>query len=208
MVVGSGVAPGTFITALGSGNGGTGTYVVNLSQTVGSESLVCAVGGVRLAPNSLYVAAYGGSAQSIAQAIWNKKSPGCNYNGNTTATIVDTVDYSPPYPTYTVTFETPTPTPILFAISMQSNIGVPSNAATLIQNAVISAFNGEDGGPRARIGSFLFASRFYSGIASLGSWATIYSIQLGISAANQNSVLMRIDQVPTLSASNIVVTIS
>lgn len=42
-VYGAGVAPGTAITAFGSGSGGTGTYTVNVSQTVGSESL--AIGG-------------------------------------------------------------------------------------------------------------------------------------------------------------------
>lgn len=38
-VAGSGVTAGTVITALGSGTGGTGTYTVNNSQTVGSEAL-------------------------------------------------------------------------------------------------------------------------------------------------------------------------
>lgn len=38
-VFGTGVLPNTVITALGSGVGGTGTYTVNQSQTVGSETL-------------------------------------------------------------------------------------------------------------------------------------------------------------------------
>jgi hypothetical protein len=38
-VSGSGVTSGTKITALGSGSGGTGTYTVDNSQTVGSESM-------------------------------------------------------------------------------------------------------------------------------------------------------------------------
>lgn len=38
-VVGSGVAAGTIITALGTGTGGAGTYIVNNSQSVGSESM-------------------------------------------------------------------------------------------------------------------------------------------------------------------------
>ena len=36
-------------------------------------------GGITLPPNSLYVAAYGGSAGAIANAIWTKKSLGCSY---------------------------------------------------------------------------------------------------------------------------------
>jgi hypothetical protein len=38
-VSGSGVTAGTTITALGTGTGGAGTYIVNLTQTVGSEAI-------------------------------------------------------------------------------------------------------------------------------------------------------------------------
>jgi hypothetical protein len=212
MVSGAGVAVSTVITALGTGTGGTGTYILNNSQTVGSESLTSAFGGVQLAANSLYVAAYGGSAQAIGQAIFNKIGPGCNMNGNTTVTVVDpgttANPYLPPYPTYQMQFNIPTATPVLFSIAMQNNAGVPSNAVTLVQNAVIASFNGQDGGPKARIGSWLFASRYMANIQALGSWAAIYEIQLGISSANLFSLLMQINQVPTLSASNISVTFS
>ena len=58
-----------------------------------------------------------------------------------------------------------------------------SNALTLIQNAIVSAFAGADGGPRAKIGSTVFASRYYAGVIALGSWAQIVDIQLGVSGA-------------------------
>jgi hypothetical protein len=203
-VTGAGIAQGTIITALGTGTGGIGTYIVNVSQLILSEALTCAVGGVPLVPNSIYVAAYGGSAPAIAQAIWSKKSPGCNYNGNTTETVVDpgttAQPYNQPYPSYQVTFQIPTPTPVLFAISMKNNSGVPSNAIALVQAAVAQSFVGADGGTRARIGSYIFASRFYANITALGAWAEIFSILLGVGTANQNSVLMQIDQEPTLGA--------
>jgi Baseplate J-like protein len=206
IVTGTGVAQGTTITAFVSGSGGTGTYTVDISQSVGSETLHCSVGGFLLAPHSLYVGAYGGAAQDIANAIWTKKSPGCNYNGNTTETVVDS-SYSLPQPSYSVTFQTLIPTTILFAVSMASNSLVPTDVITQVQTSIISAFTGADGGTRARSGSRIFASRFYAGIAALGSWAEIISIQLGVGTANQNSVLMRIDQIPTTSASNIAVAV-
>jgi len=49
----------------------------------------------------------------------------------------------------------------------------------LVQNAIIGAFAGADGGPRASIGTTLYASRFYAPVASLGSWAQIISIEIG-----------------------------
>lgn len=39
LVGGSGVTAGTYLTAFGTGTGGAGTYIVNLTQTVSSESI-------------------------------------------------------------------------------------------------------------------------------------------------------------------------
>lgn len=136
--------------------------------------------GVTLAANSLYVCVAGGDPQAVAQAIWEKKAPGCAYSGNTTETVTDTNSgYSPPYPTYSVTFETAVSQPILFAVTLKSSSSVPSNALTLVQNAIIGAFAGTDGGPRARIGSGIFASRYYTPVSALGTWAQIVSIVIG-----------------------------
>lgn len=145
-------------------------------------------GGVTLAPNSLYVCVAGGLAADIAQAIWTKKNPGCGYTGNTTVTVTDTNSgYSPPLPTYTVTYETPTEEAVAFTVTLKNNSGVPANAAALIQAAVQAAFLGQDGGTRARIGSEIFASRFYAGVALLGMWAQIISITVGTNATPTTS---------------------
>jgi len=199
MIQGTSVVAGTTITALGTGTGGTGTYTVSIPQTVASTAISADVAGVTLAPHSIYVSAYGGNALDVGTAIWTKKSPGCAYNGNTTVTVTDPNPLYTNPPSYGVTFMVPTPTAVSFTVNMQASAAVPSNANALIRAAVTAAFTGTDGGDRARIGGSIFASRFYAGIASLGSWARIVSIQLGIGAANQNSLQMRADQVPTIS---------
>ena len=202
MVVGAGVTAGTYIVS-GSGT----SWVVNYTQSAGAEAMISAIGGVQLAPHSIYAAVYGGAQLDVATAIWSKKGSGCAYNGNTTTTVYDTsFPYTAPYPPYTVTFETPTPTPILFAIKMQQNAILPADATVQIQNAIIAAFNGTTGGAKARIGSNIFHSQFYSALFALGAWAIPIEILIGITAANQTSVMTRIDQVPTISASNIAVT--
>lgn len=209
MVNGTSVVSGTQITEPVSGTGGAGTYNLNIAQTVSSEAMSSAIGGVRLVPNSIYVAAYGGASADVGAAILRKKNPGCNYNGNTVVTVQDTNPaYTAGFPSYEVVYEIPTATPVKFAVSMQSNGGVPSDAPAQIKAAIVAAFNGTDGGLRARIAAPIFASRFYAGVAALGTWAQVYAIQLGIDAANQNSVLMRMDQVPTLALTDIVVTFS
>ena len=131
-------------------------------------------------PHSLYVCTSGGNPNAIAYAIWSKKAPGCGYNGNTTVTVYDTNSgYTQPYPAYSVSFQTAIALPISFDVTITNTTNVPANASTLVKNAIISAFAGNDGGQPARIGTTLFASRFYSTIAALGTWAQIISIKVG-----------------------------
>ena len=167
------VAAGTTISS-GSGV----AWTVNNAQTVASTTLN--LGGVILAPNSVYVAALGGTDADVAQAIWLKKPPGCALDGNTSVTVYDAnVQYAPPGVPYVVTFERPPPLPFLVSVVIANSPLVPSNATALIQAAIIAAFAGADGGPRARIGSAVLASRFYAGLIALGSWAEIVSLLLG-----------------------------
>jgi hypothetical protein len=139
------------------------------------------VQGVTIPANAVYVAAVGGTSSDVARAIWTKKAPGAPYYaGNTTVSIQDTSPgYNPPYPTYSVIYEVPAGLTIWCAVNIKNSMAVPSNATTLIQNAIIAAFAGTDGGSPATIGGTVFASRFYAGIASLGSWAVIVSLFLG-----------------------------
>lgn len=138
------------------------------------------IGGVSLVAKSLYVAAVGGDAQAIGDAIWSKKAPGCDYNGNTTVTVVDdNPAYSPPLPSYAVKFQRPNSLDILFAINIVNGSLVPSDAVTQIQNAIIAAFAGSDGGARARIGSTIYATRYMAPLTALGAWLQIVTLKIG-----------------------------
>lgn len=139
------------------------------------------IGGSTLAAHSLYVAVVGGDQNAVAKAIWTKKAPGCDMNGNTTVTVYDDVNYEPPYPSYSVKFEVPSSLPIVFAVNIVNSAQVPANAQELVAAAIIEAFAGSDGGSRARIGSTLYASRYYGPVATLGAWAQILSLQIGSS---------------------------
>ncbi len=153
----------------------TDAYVID-----NSTSSPVTTGGVTIAANSIYVCVAGGDAQTICNTIWTKKPPGCGMAGNTTETVYDSSSgYSTPYPSYQITFQTPTNAAICMNVTIANSAQVPSNGAALIQAAVQSAFLGEDGGLRARIGSIIYASRYYAGIASLGTWAQIVNVQIG-----------------------------
>lgn len=136
------------------------------------------IGGQTLIAHSLYVAVAGGAAQQVAQAIWTKKDPGCAYNGNTTETVVDPNPVYNNPPSYSVTFEIPAALPIYFSVIMAA-AGAPANALALVQAAITNAFSGEDGGSRARIGSIIYALRFYAGLAAAWPNAQVIAIQIG-----------------------------
>jgi len=211
MVIGAGIEQGTFISSLGTGTGGTGTYNLNLTHTIGAPTtFVVAQGGVRLKAHSIYFAVYGGLAQSIGNAIWLKKSPGCDYNGNTTVTVTDSGNgtYQLPYPSYTVLFQIPAPVAIKFAITMATNAQVPNDAIAQVRDAVLATFNGSSGTSRARIGAEIYHSSYYSAIFALGQWVQIFEILVGVGTANRTSVLIGIHQVPTLTSTDISVTFS
>lgn len=162
-----------------------------------------------MAAHSITVSVAGGAAANIATAIWNKKSQGCNYNGNTSAVVEDTSGYNVPYPSYTVTWLTPTSTSVYFAVQIANNPALPSNIITLIQNAIIAAFDGQDGGSRARIGSTIYSGRYYSGVSATDPNVQILSILMGTATGDRThtSIAFGIDQLPSLSSANISVTL-
>lgn len=181
--------------------------VLDAYVTENSAAAARTLAGVSIPPHTLYVAVVGGTDADVARAIWSKKNPGCDYYGNTTVTVQDTGSgYLIPYPEYDVTFQRPDPLPIYIDVELATNTGVPADAELQVQAVVLTAFNGQDGGTRARIGATLFASRFYAGIAALGNWVQIVSVNVG-TAPNPFSdrTTVDMDQVPTLDANNITV---
>lgn len=179
-------------------------YVVD--NSTGSSATI---GGVSIAAHSLYVAVVGGSDEDVARAIWLKKPPGCDYTGTTTVTVQDTGSgYVPPYPSYDVKFTRPTATPIYMTVQLTDGGDVPSDVISQVRDAITNAFVGGDGGTRAGIGSTVYASRYYSAVGLLGSWARIVSIKVGTTSPGAaDDVSLNINQVPTLSANNITVTL-
>jgi hypothetical protein len=198
---------GMLSSILGSVLGVAG--VLDAYVTENSTNAAATIGGISVAANSVYIAAVGGADADVATAIFKKKAPGCSYTpGNTSVTVPDSNSgYSPPVPTYVVQFTRPTALDIKFSVFIVNTTAVPSTALAQIQAAILSAFAGGDGGPRARIGSTVYASRYYGPIAALGSWAQIVRIEVGTGGALGDSVPTTIAQVPTTSAPDITMTL-
>lgn len=175
------------------------------------ETVLYGVTDYPLLPHSVYVAVVGGLDSEIAQAIWTKKDVGCDYNGNTSVSVSDDSGYSYPRPTYTVKFERPDELPVKFVVEIVDNPSLPHDIEDQVKSAVISRFNGTDGTYRERMGSTIFASRYYSAVAAIDSSVAVIAITISASdppSPGSNLVYVGIDQRPTLSASDIGVTLS
>ena len=183
IISGYGVSYGTTITG-GSGS----SWTVNISHTVASATAM-QLGGVSIPANSIYASVAGGVSTAIAQAIFSKKPPGIPMAGNTTLTVYDTsFPYPPPGIPYSISYENAPDVEIYINVAIQDSSSVPVTATAQIQNAIMNAFIGNDGGLRQQMGSNILASRFYSGIYTLGSWAMITSFTIGSSASPSFSI--------------------
>lgn len=160
-----------------------------------------------LSPHSVYVGVVGGDDAAVAQAIWAKKDAGCDMNGNTTETVQDTEGYDYPYPEYTITFNRPDALPIKFAVQISNNAGLPSDIVARTKAAIIATFTGANGAQRARMGGVIFASSYYGAIAAIGQSVLIVQLKIGTTLVNQDKIAVGIDQTPTISESDIVVTL-
>jgi hypothetical protein len=181
---------------------------VYATDNVTSSVLNIGITNYPLAPHSLYVAVVGGDDNEIANAIWKKKDLGCDYNGNTTIVVQDQSGYNYPYPSYNVKFQRPASAAIKFEVTIVNNPALPGDIQSLIRDAIIARFNGTDGSARERIGSTIFGSRYYGSISSVSPLVAILSVQVAKNAGSfAFSVDVGIDESPTITASDITVTL-
>jgi hypothetical protein len=153
------------------------------------------------------VAVVGGVDADVAAAIWSKKDVGCDYNGNTTVTVTDASGYNYPQPTYQIKFERPSALACKFAVQLVNDPLLPLNIVDLVKAAIIARFNGTDGTVRERIGSIILASRYYGAVTACAPNVALLSVLIGTVTPTLTQVAVGIDQRPTLSASDISVTL-
>ena len=135
------------------------------------------VGGVPLKPHSLYVATVGGDPASIAEAIWDKKSIGCDMNGGTTVVVTDTD--TPGQPSYNISFQEAIKTQLYVSVTLKNNALLPANIIALVQAAIADLWatpNNQYG----QIGSTLYAGDLYAAVMGSGSGVQIININVGV----------------------------
>jgi hypothetical protein len=107
-----------------------------------------------------------------------------------------------------VSFVVPAATPVYFDVSIQSSSSLPSDYVTLIQNAIVAQFNGENNNTPAGIGSQILALSYTGAILSAIPGLLLVSILVGLTSPGAAyDVTLGIDQQPTLDPSNVTVTV-
>jgi len=139
--------------------------------------------GVTISAYSIYICVAGGSMQDVGTAILSKKGGGAPMVGNTTVVVYDENPlYAEPIP-YTIIYQIPAPLQTLWRVLIVTGPTVPSNAAQLVQDALIAAVTGQSTvqptPPKARIGAVIYASSYVGAINALGTWAQVASITIG-----------------------------
>ncbi len=65
-------------------------------------------------PHSVFICVNGGNDTDIAETIFQYYNPGADMNGDTTFTVYDKENYSPPYPQYVMQWQRATPLSVIF----------------------------------------------------------------------------------------------
>lgn len=160
--------------------------------------------------HSIFISVYGGTDADVAEAIFSTYNPGANLNGATHYTVYDNVNYLPPYPSYDMQWLKASPTRVYFQVQIDSTLNPPSDITQQVKNMIISVFNGEyEGIGKARIGATINAGKYYAPVISIDpNNVGVLLLQVSLNGTEFfPSVTMGIDQVPTIQASDITVTL-
>jgi len=151
--------------------------------------------GVTVTAYSSWIVVEGGAQAAIAQAIFTTMPPSMPMCGNTSFTVYDTQQgYTAPYPSYTMTWQTPAQLPISVNVTIANLPTVPTNALSLIQAAIVLAFSGQDQQGYNSVGQpiygplvtwpTLFKQRLAQALNSFTTWNGIQVVDIAIGSPN------------------------
>lgn len=154
------------------------------------------VQGVSLPAHSIYCVVEGGSNNDIGSAIRLRKSGGCSTNG--TQTYTD--EYG------TIKYDQPTYVQVDVNVTATNTATTPANIEDLIKDALLDDMS-TSGSNLIGIGETLYAGRFYKVLSDLD--INLISVEVAEHEGEMgSSVSFNLNEVGTLSESNITVSIS
>lgn len=153
--------------------------------------------GVELSGHSVCVAVEGGDPTAIAQAIYQKKSPGCDTVGNTQ------VDFTTDSGVlYSFNVLRPTVTAVSVKVVFASILSDAEQAA--VKAAIVADATGAGENPRIGLAQRVYASRFWSAIHGATDTPLVsVQLKLGASGAWSDALTFTADVEPVFSSENI-----
>lgn len=159
---------------------------------------------VDILPNSVYTSVLGGDTQEIAEAIESVLSAGCGTIGNTSYDVIipdnGVIEE--------INFQRPIAKGVKIEVKLNSTPTTPVDIADTIKDIVFNNFYGLDGiNSRVKMGQDLYASRFYSGVATIDG-INVISIEIAyIGDSLGDSIYVPIINYATLDKNDITVTV-
>lgn len=143
---------------------------------------------IEIPPHSVYICVNGGNSEDVAYALYEVKSAGCGWCGNTTVNVVDKTFNS----TSSVTYQTPSVIPIQLTINVTSDNNSNENLENTIKETIVNYFNNlyqseniKKIGIRAFLSPFIISSVLSSQISNIET----LSVQIGLVTPAPHAVI-------------------
>ena len=158
--------------------------------------------------HSVYISVYGGDETEIAKAIYNKLDAGCGTVGDTEVFYNPASDNISDQPNIKYSYFIQRPTTVETVIQVTVSDVETEDLTNAIKQAVLDNFNGNGRYGRVKMGDTLFASRFYADVINAGV-TMLESVEIKYPSDADDyadSVLIPADEIPTISADDVVIT--
>ena len=177
--------------------------ITGVTQVSPNENDTAATNSAGIPPYSISMVVAGGNATAIAQAILNKKSPGCATYGTTNVVVNDAVGIP-----HTINFFVPTPELITVAVSLHPlTSGYTTAIGTEVQTAIINYINA------LLIGQAVYRDRLFMPAQLFGATDSltynITSILIAISPGSPaaSDIAIAFNQQAYTNAANVTITL-
>ncbi len=184
-------------------------YAINGVQSLSYRENVASttqiIDGITMIAHSIYVCVNGGTDNDIAQALLKNKTAGAGYNGTTSVATIDAVSGQ----SYTISFDRPTPIPVLSRITVRL-IGATGDPTDTIKQRVVDYANGLVSGEAGFVVGGSVSPFELSGAAMgiAGVYVVLSEIALVSTAIYQTTeIAVAINEIATITLSSVSVVI-
>jgi uncharacterized phage protein gp47/JayE len=173
--------------------------VSGVSDVVVYENDTAVVNSLGVPAHSFLPIVLGGLPSEIAAAIWENKPTGIPSVGDTTVQVADSQGLL-----HSISYKQPTEVPVYVTMSVTDQGTMPGDAAAQIRQKLADYSDAN-----LFIGDDVIYSRLYTPINSIAGFA-VNSLTIGTSPSptGMSNIVVNFDQVATISAENIIVTVA